>query len=69
MRGTPTPTWTEGTPSYTDSTYSGDGELNHACLSVNVNFVRKLTELNVIETKMATLHLTDFDNLIILESC
>jgi len=24
MRGTPTPTWTEGTPSYTDSTYSGD---------------------------------------------
>jgi len=23
-RGTPTPTWTEGTPSYTDSTYSGD---------------------------------------------
>lgn len=24
MRGTPTPTWTEGTPSYTESTYSGD---------------------------------------------
>merc|ERR1719220_82053 len=24
MRGTPTPTWTEGPPSYTDSTYSGD---------------------------------------------
>lgn len=25
--GTPTPTWTEGTPSYTDSTYSGDQAL------------------------------------------
>jgi len=24
MRGTPTPTWTEGTPSYTESSYSGD---------------------------------------------
>jgi len=38
MRGTPTPTWTEGTPSYTDSTYSGDALPDTPARSLDLDF-------------------------------
>jgi len=38
LRGTPTPTWTEGTPSYTDSTYSGDALPDTPARSLDLDF-------------------------------